>query len=92
MANAYANLGQYEEAIAIYEKIIKKEPDQVLAHLWLAVTLMLAGKEDKARSEAAEVMRLDPKFSVERYAKSRPLKYQADIDREVDAMRKAGLK
>jgi adenylate cyclase len=92
MANAYANLGQYEEAIAIYEKIIKKEPDQVLAHLWLAVTLMLAGKEDKAREEAAEVMRLDPKFSVERYAKSRPLKYQADIDREVDAMRKAGLK
>ena len=92
MADAYASIGQYEEAIAIYKKIVKKEPDQVLAHLHLAVTLMLAGKEDEARAEAAEVTRLDPKFSVERFAKSRPLKNQADIDREVDALRKAGLK
>jgi len=92
IADAYASIGQYEEAIATYKKIIQKEPHQVFAHLHLAVTLMLAGKEDEARAEATEVMRLDPQFSLERFARSRPLKNQLDIDREVAALRKAGLK
>jgi tetratricopeptide (TPR) repeat protein len=92
MADAYASIGQYEEAIPTYEKILPEEPYQVFAHLHLAITLMLAGKEDEARTETAEVMRLDPKFSLERFAKSRPLKNQLDIDREVAALRKAGLK
>lgn len=53
---------------------------------------MLAGKEAEARAEALEVLRINPNFSLERYAKVLPAKNQADIDRDVDALRKAGLK
>jgi len=43
------------------------------------------------KSSAAEVMRIDPQFSLERYAKTWPLR-QALVDQQVEAMRKAGLK
>jgi adenylate cyclase len=88
----YRVLGQYEEAIAIYMKILQKQPDQVLARLGLAATLILAGREDEARTQAAELLRIDPKFSLERFAKTLTYKNQAEIDRCVEALRKAGLK
>jgi hypothetical protein len=47
---------------------------------------------EEARSEAEEVLRIQPDFSVERWAKTRPIKIQADQKRELDGMRKAGLK
>jgi hypothetical protein len=64
----------------------------MLAHLGLAATLMLAGREDEARKQAAELLRIDPKFSLERFAKTLTYKNQAEIDRYIGALRKAGLK
>jgi adenylate cyclase len=55
------------------------------------VTYVLAGRQEEARAEAAEVMRIDPQFSVERYAKMVPYN-QALVDQQVKALRKAGLK
>jgi len=46
---------------------------------------------EEARAEAAEVMRIDPEFSVERFLKSRPYD-QARKDRVAGFLRKAGLK
>ena len=89
---SYRMLGRYKESIAALNQLIRREPDALIGHLSLAATYMLAGKETEARAEALEVLRIDPNYSLERFAKSRPLKNQADIDREVDALRKAGLK
>jgi len=52
---------------------------------------VFAGREDEAHAEAAEVMRIDPQFSLERYAKMVPFR-QALVDQFVEACRKAGLK
>ena len=49
-------------------------------------------KKDEAAAEAKEVLQIDPKFSVESHAKVLPYKNKVDIEREVDALRKAGLK
>jgi len=89
---SYRMLGRYEESIAVLKQLIRLEPDALGAHRGLAATYMLAGKEAEARAEALEVLRINPNYSLERFAKSLPLKNQADIDREVDALRKAGLK
>ncbi len=41
--------------------------------------------------EAAEVLRIDPRFSLERFAKGLPYKNQADTDRVVEALRQGGV-
>jgi hypothetical protein len=49
-------------------------------------------REKEARAEAAEVLRINPKFSVDNYAKLLTNKDQSSIDNQISAMRKAGLK
>mgnify|MGYP000070507695 CR=1 FL=1 len=50
------------------------------------------GREEEARAEADEVLRIGPKFSLEYWAKTIPYKNQADKDRLIGTLRKAGLK
>ena len=50
----------------------------------LAATYVFAGREEEGRFEAAEVMRIDPQFSLERYAKMIPFR-QALVDQLVEA-------
>jgi len=49
------------------------------------------GSEREAHAEAAEVMRIDPKFSLESYAKKLPYPNQKAVDAWASALRKAGL-
>ena len=85
-------MGQYEEAIRILKSIADKQPDQTVVHTHLAVAYVLSGREDDARKEAAEILRIDPTFSVERYFSNYPIKDQAEVGRMKEALRKAGLK
>jgi len=89
---SYTAMGQYEEAIRILKRIAEKQPDQLYAHTMLAVAYVLSSREDDARKEAAEVLRIDPAFSVERFFGTLPYKDQAEVGRRKDALRKAGLK
>jgi hypothetical protein len=52
----------------------------------------MMGREKEARAEAAEVLRIDPKFSLDSLAKMLPYKEQSGTDKVADALRKAGLK
>ena len=46
--------GRYEEAISAYKKAIQLSADNIFAHLGLAVTYSMMGREKEARAEAAE--------------------------------------
>jgi len=89
---ALRNTGRFEEAVSAFKKAIQIGPDNMLAHLALAPTYIWMGREKEARAEAAEVLRINPKFSVDYYAKALPFKDQSVNDRIVAALRKAGLK
>jgi adenylate cyclase len=89
---AYRDSGQYQEAILAYKKAIYKQPTLLFAHLGLAASYVYLGREKEAHTEAAEVLKVDPEFSLERYEKTLPYKNKADTNRYVDALRKAGLK
>jgi tetratricopeptide (TPR) repeat protein len=92
LANAYNALGQYEEAIATYKKELQiYGPDDLMAHVGLAITYALMDRQMEARAEGTEVLRIDPKFSWERWIRGLPTS-QSGKDRITDALRKAGLK
>ena len=63
----------------------------MFAHMGLAVCYVYLGREEDAHDEAAEVLRINPKFSVECYAKHIQFKAQASKERFFDALRNAGL-
>ena len=88
----YRQLGQYEEAVATFKKAIQVYgADHLFAHFGLATTYALMGREKEAHAEAAEVLRIDPAFSVESWSRRLPLKDQKAIEFGSTAARKAGL-
>jgi tetratricopeptide (TPR) repeat protein len=84
--------GRYEEALSVLRKVIQRSPDHITVHLGLAATYIMMGREKEARAEAAEVLRVDPTFSLDRFAKVFPYKDQSVTDNLINACRKAGLK
>jgi adenylate cyclase len=84
--------GKFEEAVSAYRKSLQLSPDNILTHNSLAATYSMMGREKEARAEAAEVLRINPKFSVDLFAKRQVYKDQSETDKLVNALRKAGLK
>ncbi len=91
-ANALRDAKRFEEAVSEYRKALQREPNNIFAHTNLAGTYIMMGREKEARAEAAEVIRINPKFSVDFWAKAIPYKDQSVTDKYIDALRKAGLK
>jgi adenylate cyclase len=89
---AYCRMAQYEQAIAALQKVFKSNPDDFMARIGLAISYSMGGGVEEARAEAAEVLRINPKFSLEYFANTLPYKNQADIALVIDALRKSGLK
>jgi adenylate cyclase len=92
LGNALRMVGRFEEALSAHKKAIQRAPDHIRAHIGLGLTYSLMGREKEARAEAGEILRINPKFSLDFWAKSSPLKDQSQTEKSVNALRKAGLK
>jgi adenylate cyclase len=88
---ACRDAGLYEEGISVAKKAVELEPDSLYAHTCLASCYALLGQNDKAKFEAAEVMRIDPKFSVANIKRQAPYRDQADTELLIQSLRMAGL-
>jgi tetratricopeptide (TPR) repeat protein len=91
LALAYFQTGDCKEAIAICEKGLKRQPDHLVSRVIMAAVYGSCGREKEARKEAAEVLRINPKFAVESYMRNIPYKNPSDRDRVVQGLHKAGL-
>jgi adenylate cyclase len=89
---AYVLAGRPDEAIAPLKQYLTRYPDILNAHLTLAAVYSELDKEAEARAEAAEVLRLNPKFSLEVHKERVPIKDPAMLERHIGALRRAGLK
>jgi predicted Zn-dependent protease len=56
LANAYLELGRYDEAIAEYTRILKLNPNYPLAHYHLAQAYDGKNQRDRARAEYARFL------------------------------------
>jgi adenylate cyclase len=94
LGHAFRNAGRFEEAISAYKKSLQRAPDNIFARIGLGTTYSLMGREKEARAEAEEILRINPNFSLDHFARTALVSYkdQSEIDKVVNAMRKAGLK
>jgi adenylate cyclase len=88
---SYQMMGQHQEAITQFKKALRLAPNNILAHLSLAGTYSFLGRDEEAHAEAEEVLRINPKFSLERFLRELPYD-QSRKDYVADALLKAGLK
>jgi len=92
LGNAYSAARQYEEAIEAFKKSIKRQPNNIFAYVGLAATYNLMGREKEAHEAALELLKIDPEFSLKKFAKTVSSKNQDRLKRYIEALRKAGLK
>ena len=90
---AHANrlLGRYEEAVVLYQRAINQTPENITPHIGLTACYAEMGRLEDARAQAAEVLRIDPRYSIGRYATTLPYKQPEHAQRSLDALREAGL-
>ena len=91
LAVAYRDSGQYEKAIETSKKALKQQPSYQFPYIHMTISYIRLGREEEARTTAAELLKVNPKFSLERYAKVLPFP-RPIADRIVEDLRKAGLK
>src|SRR5438552_1863098 len=89
---AYAVAERYEEARNALQRHLSRYPNFLPTHLMLAAVYSELGQAAEARAEAAEVLRLNPQFSLAVHRQRMPLKDPAVLERHLAALRKAGLK
>ena len=95
IGDSYCMAGEHEKAIAALEEVIERAKveggQRVNNHTRLIQTLVELGNLEDAKDQAAEVLKLDPNFSLKNWQKSLFYKDPADLDRHLNALRKAGL-
>jgi tetratricopeptide (TPR) repeat protein len=88
---AYHLSGRPEEAIATLPRALSYTPLDLGIHVLLAATYSELGQGEEARAEAAEVLRLNPRFSLEVHKQRVPIKDPVTLERHLAALRKAGF-
>jgi len=89
---AYLATRRYDKAIAMQQKALSYNRNLLESHLILTISYSELGREEEARAEAAEVLRLSPTFSLDMVRQTWSFKDPAALERTLAALRKAGLK
>ena len=91
LGEAYRLAGHYEKSAHEYRKAIQLQPDDMFSHLNLAFCYIKLGQKADAYAETKEVLRINPKFSAESYAKQTPFKDEASKKDFIEEIHRAGL-
>jgi adenylate cyclase len=87
---AYYMLKRYGDAVRLFRECASCLPDIQAPHLWLACAYAQLGQIEEARAEAAEVLRINPGFTIEQWKRFNFYKNAKDAEHRIDGMRKAG--
>jgi adenylate cyclase len=77
LGTAYYLAGRYDEALAALKRHLARYPANPTARLYLAAIYSETGQEDAARAEVAEILRVNPQFSLEVWGQRANLKDHA---------------
>jgi adenylate cyclase len=92
LGDSYNVAGRYEEALTYLKKAQLRNPDNMWPYFYQAGICGHLGREEEARAAATELLRMNPKFSIERYEKLPFYKNREKWNLLINGLRKAGLK
>jgi adenylate cyclase len=95
LAESYYMTGRYEEALATFKQGLeyskKRGRKPFLFHVGLSASYIRLGQGEKAQAHAEEVLKINPKFSLEYMQNFNFYKDPADQSLILNSLRKAGL-
>jgi adenylate cyclase len=91
----YYMTGEYSEALTALntalDRSLKGEFFPLYVHEWLAITYAKLGQMEKARAHANEILKINPKYTVESFRRQTRYKDRAYLDALASLLVKAGL-
>ena len=91
LGHAFFLDGQYDRAIATLRLGVRGNLDYIVFHLYLAASYAETGRMKEVRAATARIIEINPNFTLSAYSACLPHRAQADWDKDLTAMRKAGL-
>ncbi len=76
---------------ASYRDSIERNPNHIGPRIGLAACYAEMGQDEDARAQGAEVLRINPKFTLAKYAESLTYRDPAQSEKTLQALRSAGL-
>ena len=96
LAMSYRMAGRYEEALSLYRQILTRAQEETFylfpARIGLAEVYSEMGRVAEAHTQALEILRIAPSFSLENWSKTQPFRNAKHLEKRLAALRKAGLK
>jgi adenylate cyclase len=91
MGLAHYGLKHYGEAVRWSREGASSQPNAWWPHLLLASAYAQSGQLEEARAEVAEVLRVNPSFTIESLKRLLVYKDRKETEHHIDGARKAGL-
>jgi adenylate cyclase len=91
MGQANYMFKRYGDAVRFLRESTSRVPNLQFPHLLLASACPQLGQLAEAKAEAAEVLRINPGFTIEKWKRINVAKNPEDADHRLDGLRKAGL-
>jgi tetratricopeptide (TPR) repeat protein len=81
-----------DKAVRAFKQAVQQNPNFLPSHVFLAAIHSRQGNNDEARTEVAEVLRISPNYTLERFAELIPIADQAIMSNVLDNLRNVGLR
>ncbi|RLA39194.1 MAG: hypothetical protein DRR06_19530, partial [Gammaproteobacteria bacterium] len=91
LGTSYFLSGQNQEAIKACRKAINNNPDDLRPQYFLTAAYSAADIMEEAEAAASIILKMDPKFTLEKYSKTLRFKNPVDKKLIISNLRKAGL-
>jgi Flp pilus assembly protein TadD len=92
LGRAYFQNGRYEEAIDVLSRRLRHNPESGEALVLLAAAASAAGRKDEAKLALSKFLAPRPNYTLQQYSAGEFYKNPDDLQRVIDALRKAGLR
>ena len=91
LAASFRDNDDIDAAISTAKEAVRLFPDELYGRVVLCGALALVTAEGAAAELAQEIVRIDPSFTISRYAETLPYEDKATLDRITEGLDRAGL-